>query len=449
MDGVAPQDATIAIVGDGFGSLQVYAAAVYVGFHPDQIAVYGPSPSAVATYERFAWNLGQTVLRSESESHFLPADWPTFAQLDAWSRRSLKPLFRSIRRRYNPGVAEILSEAVTVERRLGWDARRTPVKVGWIRREHSPVPHFALHDNEARLLGRAKHVILALGHGPLSFPRVLAEAKENPDLDVRIVQAYEPKAYVKDGRYVVIGAGIASVNEWYNGLEAGAKVISLLRSPAPDEQDLNTPRCFFEAYGIDEFQELSFDQRVEFLGRILKGTSPQREGWIDVVRRGKKEDRFDQIIGEIDTIEPGPAGMRIHVSSRHSDDAGWLDVTGVVCGTGFVKSSLAIPVVRRLVDDYSLPVENGRILLQSNCGVPGLDRPQSRLAAMGLLANAVIPHADTIAGLKYVARRFVADCADAEGLRRRGFGSRLRLQLSLAGDAARAIRMTRATEQIS
>ena len=72
--------------------------------------MFGPNGNPVATYQQFAYNLGQTILRSESESHFLPADWPTFAQLDAWARRSLAPLFRSVRRRYNPGVAEILAE---------------------------------------------------------------------------------------------------------------------------------------------------------------------------------------------------------------------------------------------------------------------------------------------------------------------------------------------------
>ncbi len=59
------------------------------------------------------------------------------------------------------------------------------------------------------------------------------------------------------------------------------------------------------------------------------------------------------------------------------------------------------------------------------------------------------PHGDTIAGLKYVGRRFVDDCADAERLRRRPFPSRLRLQLELAGEAARQIRKTRESEQIS
>ena len=68
---------------------------------------------------------------------------------------------------------------------------------------------------------------------------------------------------------------------------------------------------------------------------------------------------------------------------------------------------------------------------------------------MGLLANATIPHGDTIAGLKYVGRRFVMDCAEAEQLRARPFRSRLRLQLGLAGAAAREIRHTRRSEQVA
>ena len=115
MPAAPPQDSTIAVVGDGFGSLLVHATARYVGFRPEQIRIYGTSNTAVGAYQQLAYNLGQTVLRSESESHFLPADWPTFAQLDAWSHLSVLPLLRSIRRRYNPGVPEILTEATVVQ----------------------------------------------------------------------------------------------------------------------------------------------------------------------------------------------------------------------------------------------------------------------------------------------------------------------------------------------
>ncbi len=444
------RDSTIAVVGDGFGSLIVYSTAIYLGFKPEEITIYGPSDNPVGTYQQFAYNLGQTVLRSESESHFLPADWPTFGQLDAWSHRSLAPLVRSARRKYNPGVPDILAEAGVVARRLDWDGSRVPKRVGWLQREEAGgTPHFVLYDEEANHLGRAKHVMLALGHGPLAFPPLLAKAKMDPRIGDRIVQAYEPKQYAKDGRYIVLGAGIASINEWVNVIDAGGKCIALRRNPAPDEQDLNVPRCLFEALGIDKFQALPFEQRVQFLGSVLKGTTPKRRSWLERVETGSSEGRFEEMVGEISQVEHGPAGLRIHVKSAYAEDPGWLDVTGVVAGTGFTKSVLSLPLLRRLVEHYDIPVEEGRMRLRSNCGVPGLDRDESRLCLMGLTANTVIPHGDTIAGLKYIGRRFVADCARAENLKYRRFPSRLGLQVSMARETAKAMRTVRRTEQLA
>lgn len=442
----SPRDSTIAIVGDGFGSLIVYATAIYAGFRPEDITIFGTNTSPVSTYRTFAANLGQTVLRSESESHFLPADWPTFAELEAWSRRSAAPLARSILRRYNPRVSDILAQAQVVAEALGWDDSRFPCRVGWLQRADGVSPHFVLYDEEANVAGRARHVMLALGHGPLSFPPVLADARGDPALADRIVQAYEPKVYAPGGRYVVVGAGIAAVNEWVNVLEAGGRAISLLRGPAPDEQDLNTPRCLFEALGVDAFQQLTFDERIAFLGKILKGTSPRRPRWEATINEGRQAGRFDELMGEIDHVEPGPAGLRIHISSLDGPDPGTLDVTGVVCGTGFVRSVLVLPLIRRLVEFYGLPVEEGRLVLMSNCGLPGLDLEGSRLCAMGLIANNVIPHGDTIAGLKYIGRRFVGDCARAETVSR-PFSARVTLQLHVASRAAKAIRSVRREKQ--
>jgi hypothetical protein len=446
---VQPRDSTVAVIGDGFGSLLVYGTAVYLGFRPDQITIFGLSDSAVDTYMQSAYNLGQTVLRSESESHFLPADWPTFAQLDAWATKSIEPLVRTTRRKYNPPVSSILTLARVVERQLRWQDNKMARRIGWVQRETEPVPHFVLFDEDANYAGRAKHVMLAMGHGPLNFPPVLAQAKQNPELADRIVQAYQPKRYAQGGRYICVGAGIAAVNEWANALDVGASMLSLLRSPEPDEQDLNTPRCFFEAYGIDAFSGLSFDERMEFLGKILKGTTPKRRNWAEKVSEGRAQGRFQQVLGEIDHIDPGPEGLRVHMTARGGGDLGWLDVTGIVAATGFEKSSLTIPLLRRLVEHYHLPVEAGRIKLQTNCGLPGLDQPDSRLCMMGILANDVIPHGDTIAGLKYIARRFVADCARAEKLKKRPFASRVRLQMGLARESSRLISRLDHVEQLA
>jgi hypothetical protein len=314
-----------------------------------------------------------------------------------------------------------------------------------------PMPHFVMYDEQANFIGRSKHVALSLGHGPLSFPPLLAKARKDPQMGERIVQAYEPKSYSPAGRYIVLGAGIASVNEWANILDTGASVLALTRSPEPDTQDLNTPRCLFESIGIDAFVSMPFEQRLEFLGQILRGTRPERRQWLARIQAGREEGRFDAFVGEIDKIEPGRAGLRVYVrSTMGAEDPGWLDVTGVVCGTGFNKNALTIPLLRRLVEFYKVPVvEGGRLKLQTNCGVPGLDRPESRLCVMGLASNAVIPHADTIHGLKYEARRYVSDCARAEKLKKRPFTSRLALQYSVGRDVAAALRTVSPTEQLA
>src|SRR6185369_7306739 len=94
---------------------------------------------------------------------------------------------------------------------------------------------------------------------------------------------------------VVIGAGIASVNEWANALDAEAKVVSLLRNPAPDEQDLNTPRCFFEAMGIDAVQELPFEERVAFLAEPPRLDRHRRQGdRREPLRPADRRDRLDR-----------------------------------------------------------------------------------------------------------------------------------------------------------
>ena len=444
------EDFTIGVVGDGFGALLVYATAVYVGFAPEEIGIFGRNLIPTSTYQQFAWNLGQTVLRSESESHFLPADWPTFSQLDAWARSDPTPLFRSAVRKFNPGVADIMAEAEVVSRTLGWESRVVGGShVGWVVREAGPPPHFSLFDDDANLLGHAKHLMLAPGHGPLAFPGIYGQAREDPATGDRIVQAYEPKTYFRGGRYIVVGSGIASVNEWANCIEGGASCIALRRNPQPEEQDLNVPRCLFDGSGIDAFQGLTFDERVQFLGNALRGTSPNRRGWNEIIDWGRQNGTYEEFIGSITEIAPGPAGLKVKLQQLDGTPVPEIDVTGIVLGTGFVKSAFSIPVIRRLCETYDVPVEHERLRLKPNCGIPPLDRPDSRLCAMGLISNTVVPNADTIAGLKYQARRFVGDVQRAENLKTRPFGSRFALQLGLASKTARAIRRIRKTEQLA
>jgi len=315
-------------------------------------------------------------------------------------------------------------------------------------REPGPPAYFSLYDEDAQLLGRAKHVLLAIGHGPLSFPGIYGQAREDPETGDRIVQAYEPKQYHPGGRYIVLGSGIAAVNEWVNVLDAGAECIALRRNPEPEEQDLNVPRCLFDGSGIDAFQALTFDQRVEFIAQVLRGTAPARREWSERVRHGMAEGRFQEVIGDVSEIASGRAGLRLMLDV-HGGGRLEIDATGVICATGFVKSALSLPLLRRLVQDYDVPVARERIQLRTNCGVPPLDRDDSRLCMTGLNANTVVPNGDTIAGLKYIARRFVNDVARAEQLRARRFPSRMRMQLGLARRTVKSIRYVDRSEQLA
>lgn len=88
-----PRDAVIDLVGEGFGSLLVRRTACNLGLESREVTILGTNDDPVATYQQYAHNLGWTVLRSAFESHFLAPDRPTFAQLDAYSHKSPRPLW--------------------------------------------------------------------------------------------------------------------------------------------------------------------------------------------------------------------------------------------------------------------------------------------------------------------------------------------------------------------
>jgi hypothetical protein len=68
---------------------------------------------------------------------------------------------------------------------------------------------------------------------------------------------------------------------------------------------------------------------------------------------------------------------------------------------------------------------------------------------MGMNASSVVPNGNTIAGRKYIARRFVGDVQCAERTRRREAAGRLALQLKLAHATTAALRDIRRTEQFA
>ena len=68
-----PKGSVIALVGEGFGSLLMHCTARYLGLKSRETTIFGTNDGPVATYEQYACNLGQTVLRHPSSSRI---SWP-------------------------------------------------------------------------------------------------------------------------------------------------------------------------------------------------------------------------------------------------------------------------------------------------------------------------------------------------------------------------------------
>ena len=182
------------------------------------------------------------------------------------------------------------------------------------------------------------------------------------------------------------------------------------------------PRCLFEALGIDIFQGLPFEQRVAVPRQRAQGHhAAAAQLAASASSTGAREGRFEELLGEIDTVERGPGGP---ARPRLEHATARIRAGSTSPASSPAPASTSRRSRCRCCAGWSSTTTSrsrtGRIKLRTNCGVPGLDREDSRLCMMGMNANTVIPHGDTIAGLKYIGRRFVADCARAENLQAAG-----------------------------
>src|SRR5688572_17409102 len=110
----------IAIVGDGGAGLITFAILRRAGVAAESLRVYGDSPSPLARLSRFAQAVGQRRMRSESNGHLRPSDYPGVALIDAWRRRSPWPLAQSLLHLYAPPLALLEAEAVALTQRSGF-----------------------------------------------------------------------------------------------------------------------------------------------------------------------------------------------------------------------------------------------------------------------------------------------------------------------------------------
>lgn len=366
-----------AIVGDGLAGLAAYATLRHGGIEADEIAVFGEDPDPAAAWRARASAIRQRRMRSESDGHVAPTSFPGLAVREAVRRRRLGPVLRSVADRYNPTVTDFLEHVAEVRERTGWDASHHAARVERVR----PVDDGFELDGH----GRFAHVLVAPGHPGLVRPDVL-------DGDPRAVHAYEPHGH--DGHVAVVGAGMAAATEWLNALAAGAAVVSVRRRP-PERRPLNLPRPLFTRRGLAAYHATPPPARAGLLRSWLSPSYPPGRAWDDPVEAARRAGRFSE-------VSIGTNGVSADALLEALDG-----VDQVVCATGFRRGFRHDPLLARLAAETGLETYEDWIVLASDATVPALTNERRTLALAGVPAQWAFPAADTLAGAKYAARRFL------------------------------------------
>jgi hypothetical protein len=273
----------------------------------------------------------------------------------------------TLRDRYHATVDEFLEHVERLRDRSGWDRS---LRLARVERITAVDGGFELDGH-----GTFRHVLVAPGHPGLNVPEELRA-------DPRVVHAYEPHDYAST--VTVVGAGLAAATEWLNALAAGAEVVSVRRRE-PLRRPLNVPREYFSRRGLADFHRLGPGERAARLRALLAPSYPPGRRWDEPLVRAECEGRF-------------------RVEERVNGGA------QVICATGFEQGFGHDPLLRRLVDDHALETRDGWIVLAPDGSVPALSDATRTLALAGVAAQWAFPAADTLAGAKYVAHRFLRRC---------------------------------------
>jgi cation diffusion facilitator CzcD-associated flavoprotein CzcO len=353
----------VAIVGSGLAGFTAYQTLCRE-LDPEQIAVFGTDADPAHAFRAHAAAIRQRAMRSESDGHCRATSFPGLAFASVRRRRSLAPLLETAADRYHPSVDEFLDDVQRLRERSGWEESFRP---GRVERVEAVDGGFELGGR-----GVFRHVLLALGHPGLNVPDELRS-------DPRVVHSYQPHDYAPT--VTVVGAGLAAATEWLNALAAGSEVVSVRRRE-PVRRPLNVPRQYFSRRGLTGFHRLTRGERSARLRALLAPSYPPGDSFDEPLAAAAAEGRF-----------------RVEQALNGSEQ--------VICATGFLRGFAHDPLLTSLVAEHGVETADGWIVLDADSTVPGLTDPSRTLALAGVTAQWAFPAADTLAGAKFAARRFL------------------------------------------
>jgi hypothetical protein len=155
-----------------------------------------------------------------------------------------------------------------------------------------------------------------------------------------------------------------------------------VRRREPVRRPLNVPREYFSRRGLAAFHGLPQRERIGLLRTLSAPSYPAGDRWDGPLERAAREGRF--------RVEPSLNGS-----------------AQIICATGFQCGFRHDPLLARLVAEHDLETAEDWLVLDSDSAMPGLSDSTRTLAVTGAPAQWAFPAADTLAGARYVAHRFL------------------------------------------
>ena len=453
-------------IGSGIGSFVTTDYLRIAGVSTSDIRVLGNNPVPWSTYEYLTRN--SQIPRTErlrSDSASTPDNiwgFPSYAVREAFAAKGLKDKLFPL---WNVATEPILSNYYTPKAGQAFASMEAEAKriryfdcleSGLVRmvRKNKAGGYFTILTPPAgatptkRVAYKSRWVHIAVGYPGLKFLDDLQTYRTTYQDYTTVVNAYEPHEAIyedlkkKPGTVVIRGGGIVASRILQRLIDdrdrdkTGVKIVHVFRTYVTGAHG---PSIFMRRRGGDGWAYQGFNYPKSVWGGQLKakmrtlegadraalyktigGTNtPVRWSWQEQLRRGRKEDFYRTVTGEVESVVPGPEGTITRVKTANGVEE--IAASYIIDCTG-LEADIAEHRLFADLLEHSGAGRNpiGRLDVERTFEVRGTASGDGKLYASGTATlGGYFPGVDTFLGLQIAAQEIGDDLA------RQGFGKRI------------------------
>ena len=473
-------DVPFITVGGGLGSFAMVDVLRIAGIPSSAIRVLTTIDRPEQTYQFLAENSQiplEERIRSDSSST-MGNIWgfPSYGLREAAAanglKAKLKPLLNILVEPvaadfYTPRAGQVYESVAREVNRIGWNPMTVKGVVRMVRARHgggyfsvltpprgTPPPEG--FGPTKRVVYRSSHVHISVGYPGVKFLPDLQHYRQTHNDFSRVVNAYEPHEQVyeelvrRPSTVMIRGSGIVAsriLNKLLSDREkygAQTTILHLFRNyvdgPQGESakfrrhgkngfayQGFNFPKAAWGGQLKYRLEELEGQDRADLI-EVMGGTNtPFRQGWENLIERGRQGGYYQQWIGEVSSVEPGPNQTITTTIVDSEQRSTQLGANFIIDATGLESD---ISEHRLLADllSHGGAARNpyGRLDVEPTFEIRGTRNDPGRMYASGSITlGGYYAGVDSFLGLQYAAIQIADDLAAA------GFGKRIGISRSV------------------